>query len=150
MDGDAVEAEPSEPKRLVDIFREVFPYYLAMGMSYNEFWYGNPSLVCDYRKAWEIKQKNEEYARWRSGMYFYDALLKVAPVLRPFAKGRVEPGKYPDRPFPLTEKEAKEQEEQRERENFFAYVKRMEAESERNKKKMESQKKEAINDGQQH
>lgn len=147
MDGDSVEEEPSEPKRLVDIFREVFPYYLAMGMSYNEFWYGDPTLVRDYRKAWEIRQHNEEWARWRNGMYFYDALLKVSPVLRAFAKGKVEPGKYPDRPYPLTEKEAKEQERQREEENFKEYLRRMEAESERNLKLREQAKKEAVENG---
>lgn len=147
MDGDSVEEEPSEPKRLVDIFREVFPYYLAMGMSYNEFWYGDPTLVRDYRKAWEIRQHNEEWARWRNGMYFYDALLKVSPVLRAFAKGKVEPGKYPERPYPLTEKEAKEQERQREEENFKEYLRRMEAESERNLKLREQAKKEAVENG---
>ena len=118
-----------------------------MGMSYNEFWYGDPTLVRDYRKAWEIRQHNEEWARWRNGMYFYDALLKVSPVLRPFAKGKVEPGKYPERPYPLTEKEAKEQERQREEENFKEYLRRMEAESERNLKLREQAKKEAVENG---
>ena len=118
-----------------------------MGMSYNEFWYGDPTLVRDYRKAWEIRQHNEEWARWRNGMYFYDALLKVSPVLRAFSKGKVEPGKYPDRPYPLTEKEAKEQERQREEENFKEYLRRMEAESERNLKLREQAKKEAVENG---
>ena len=118
-----------------------------MGMSYNEFWYGDPTLVRDYRKAWEIRQHNEEWARWRNGMYFYDALLKVSPVLRAFAKGNVEPGKYPERPYPLTEKEAKEQERQREEENFKEYLRRMEAESERNLKLREQAKKEAVENG---
>ena len=109
---------------------------MSMGMTYDEFWNGPPSLVRAYRQAWSIKQKNDEFDRWRRGMYVYDAILRASPVLRPFGKGEFKPMDYPDRPYPLTEKEAKEQEEQRERENFFAYLKRMEAESERNKKKL--------------
>ena len=146
MDGDDLsESEPSQPKSLAEIFTEVFPYYLAMGMTYEEFWFGAPSLVRAYRKAWDIKQHNEEYARWRSGMYFYNALLCVAPVLRPFTKGDVKPGNYPDRPYPLTQKEADEQEREREEENFKRYLAQMEAASERElKRREEAMKKEAI------
>lgn len=138
MDGDDLESEPSSPqeqKSLAELFREVFPYYLAMGMTYDEFWYGNPSLVCDYRKAWEIKKQNEEWARWRQGAYIYDALLKVAPVLRPFTKGKVEAGKYPEEPWPMTEKEARDREEQRRQENFRRFRKMLEKESKQTTKK---------------
>lgn len=131
-------------KSLAELFTEAFPYYLSMGMTYDEFWNGPPSLVRAYRQAWAIKQKNDEFDRWRRGMYVYDAILRASPVLRPFGKGEVKPMDYPDRPYPLTEKEAKEQEAQRERENFFAYLKRMEAESERNKQKREDMKKQEV------
>ena len=148
MDGDDLEeSEPSETKSLAELFTEIFPYYLAMGMSYDEFWHGSPSLVRAYRKAHEIKQKNDEFARWRQGMYVYDALLRVSPILRAFAKGDVKPKEYPDRPYPLTEKEAREQEEQRERENFFKFVEQMEAESERNLKQMKQKEQEVNVDG---
>ena len=82
MDGDDLsESEPSEPKILAEIFRLAFPYYLAMGMTYDEYWRDDPTLVRDYRKAWEIRKKNDEFDRWRRGMYFYDALLRVSPVV---------------------------------------------------------------------
>jgi hypothetical protein len=140
VDGDDLEeSEPSEPKTLAEIFRLAFPYYLAMGMTYDEYWRDDPTLVRDYRKAWEIRKKNDEFDRWRRGMYFYDALLRVSPVLRAFGKGEVKPKEYPDRPYPLTEKEAREQEQQKERENFFAFKKKLEAESKRNLEKMKEQ-----------
>ena len=60
MDGDPVEGEPSEVKTLGETFSLLCPQYMAMGMTYDEFWYGNPSMVRAYRKAWEIKQRAEE------------------------------------------------------------------------------------------
>ena len=77
-------------------------------------------------------------------MYVYDALLRVAPILRAFSKA-TKPEQYIDRPFPLTEKEAEEQERQRERESFFAYLKHMEEESERNRKKRLAAEKQGVN-----
>lgn len=121
---------------------EVFPYYLAMGMSYHEFWRESPSLVRAYRKAYEIRQRNEEWARHRQGAYIYNALLCVAPVMRAaLSKTKVEPGKYPDEPYPLTEKELREREERRERENYERYIAKMEADSERELKRRAEAKK---------
>ena len=97
---------------------EAFPQYLSMGMSYDEFWNYDPSLVKAYRKAWEMKVSQRNWEMWMQGGYIYDALLKVAPVMASGGmggKGKVEPGKYPDRPYPLTEKEVKAQEEARRR-----------------------------------
>ena len=150
MDGDDLESEPSddyEPKSLAEIFRLAFPYYLAMGMTYDEYWRDDPTLVRDYRKAWEIRKKNDEFDRWRRGMYFYDALLRVSPVLRAFGKGEVKPKEYPDRPYPLTEQEAQEREIQRENENTKRFIAQLEAESKRN---LEKAKKEAVKDGREH
>ena len=97
-----------------EIFMEAFPQYLSMGMSYDEFWNYDPSLVKAYRKAWEMKVSQRNWEMWMQGGYIYDALLKVAPVMASGGmggKGKVEPGKYPDRPYPLTEKEVKAQED---------------------------------------
>lgn len=114
------------------MFFNAFPYYMAMGMSYEEYWNGPPYLVCAYRKAWEMKRKNDEWARWRQGDYFYNALLCAAPVLKPFVK-ESKPGKYPDQPWPLTEEEAAEQDEARERAGYEQALARRRAESDREK-----------------
>lgn len=145
MDGDAVKSEePSKettPQNLTELFHKVFPYYMSIGMTYDEFWRGPVWLVKAYREAYILKTRHEEWARWRSGMYVYNALLCVAPVMRAaLSKTPVEPGKYIDEPLPITEKEAKEREEARERANFFAYVKRMEEESEKVLKKRQETK----------
>ena len=154
MDGDRVSGKPSSredrngtggeqspadfPRTYTEVFRAVFPEYLAMGMSYDEFWRMEPSLAADYRKANEIRNKREEWARWRQGAYVYDALVKVAPLLRAFGKGKVEAGKYPEEPWPLTEKEAREQEERTRRQRFERMLAAFKKEGEANRKKREA------------
>lgn len=134
MDGDSVTEEPSErkPVSLAEIFNMLFPRYLAMGMTYDEYWNKSPSLVRAYRKAWQMKREQKNYEMWMQGMYIYNALLCVAPVMRTsFGGGKVEPGKYPDRPYPMSEKEAQEREAEKDRENFERFLAQLKADSKR-------------------
>lgn len=120
-----------------ELFRKVWPEYLAIGMSYDEFWRMDASLARDYRKAYEIRQRREEWARWRQGAYIYDALLRVAPVLRAFGKGKVEAGEYPDEPYPLTNREAEERMEARRRQKMERMLEVFKRESAENVRKRE-------------
>lgn len=131
------------------MFIDVFPQYLAMGMSYDEFWHGKPSLVRAYRKAWQLRRENRNSEAWLMGLYVYDALMCVAPVMRAaLSNERPKPGKYPEEPYPLTEKEAKRREAIQERKDFEAYLAKMNAASERElKRRAEGTKKEAKTDG---
>lgn len=154
MDGDSVTGEPSDepekPLTMTEVFTAVWPQYLAMGMTYDDFWRGPARLAKDYREAQEIRNRREEWARWRQGAYFYDALLRVAPVMRAsFGGGKAEPGKYPDEPWPLTEKEARERAEAHEKENYERYIAQMNAASERELKRRaeEAKKKEVSENG---
>ena len=109
MDGDDLgESEPSEPPTLAEIFTQAFPYYLAMGMTYDEFWHGAPSLVRAYRKAQDMKRHEKNYELWMQGRYIFEA-LRCAPLLVGFPeKGYKVPSGagYPEQPYPLTEQEA--------------------------------------------
>ena len=139
MDGEPVTGDPSTntlaDKSYTEIFIDVFPEYLAMGMSYEQFWHGPAWLAASYRKAHEARHKEEEFGRWRQGMYFYDALVKVAPVMRAFTKRHVEPGKYPEEPWPISPQEAKERERAKKIAQFKRMLATMNKESEANKKK---------------
>lgn len=131
---DVAEAPPAEKRwtTLTQLFKEAFPKYLAMGMTYKEFWRMSPSLVRDYREAYDIRFHAEEWARWRQGAYIYEALLKVAPVMRAaLGKGTVTPGEYVTEPWPLTEKEAREREEAKQMEAFRRMLADMQATSKR-------------------
>lgn len=112
------------------------PQYMAMGMTYDQFWHSNTAAHKAFREAYMMRLHNEEWARWRQGAYTYTALLMAAPVMRAsFGKGKVEPGKYPDEPWPLTEKEAKEREEAKRIRRMEQFMARLEAEQENNQRK---------------
>lgn len=85
------------------MFNEHFPYYLAIGMTYKQYWEEDCTLVKHYRKADEIKQKRVNQEAWLQGMYIYDVLLRVSPVLHAFAKSDVKPVEYLKKPYSITE-----------------------------------------------
>lgn len=131
MDGDAVTAEPST---LTEFFIRMFPYYMTLGMSYDEYWHGPAWLCAAYREAHDMRMKREEWARHRQGAYIYHAILCAAPVIKPFVKD-AKPGKYPDEPWPLTQQEADERERQREIAGYEKALARRRAEIEARKQK---------------
>lgn len=124
---------------------------MLMGMSYDEFWDSNTSVHRTYREVYELRRKQEEWARWRQGAYFFAALICAAPVLNAFSKNH-EPGKYPQEPLPLTEKESREREERDRRINFQNMIERLSKESDNElklrKDKEEQEVSENGNDGQ--
>lgn len=89
------------------IFDDHFPYYLAMGMTYDQFWRDDPKLVKPYRKAWEIQRERANHDAWLQGMYFYEALCDVSPLLHAFAQKGTRPHPYPTKPYGKEEEEQK-------------------------------------------
>lgn len=82
-------------------FYEVFPYYLAIGMTAEQFWEQDCTLVKYYRRAAEIRQELKNQDAWLQGVYFYEALGDIAPVLHAFAKKGTKPTPYRKEPYPL-------------------------------------------------
>ena len=106
-------------------FYEVFPYYLSIGMTPEQYWDGDPLLAKYYRQADEIKQQRRNQELWLQGMYIYEALCDVAPVLQAFAKKGTKPIPYADHPYSLTTKEREDEkklQEKREREKARRYM----------------------------
>ena len=58
------EGSPDESIKYTELFNEVLPHYLAIGMTIDEFWNGDPWLTVTYRKAWDIKRHNENFRAW--------------------------------------------------------------------------------------
>lgn len=103
---------------LTRIFEELCPIYMGYGMTYDEFWYGDPNRAKYYRKAYEIqiKQKDEEF--WIQGMYIYDALCRVSPILHAFSKSGTKPLPYVENPYTkLIQEDKTEKDKQKEIEN---------------------------------
>lgn len=101
---------------LTEIFDEHCPYYLSIGMSYDEFWFENPLRVIAYRKALQIKSEVKKYEFWEQGAYFYESLVNTSVLFRDFVKqGKATP--YPERPYGIEEAKKSEDELQQEAEN---------------------------------
>lgn len=86
-------------------FNELFPYYLAIGMSEEQYWDKDSTLVVAYRKAEELKTNQKNNEMWLQGAYFYDALCRVSPILHAFAKKNAKPLPYPSEAYSLNEKQ---------------------------------------------
>lgn len=96
------------------MFKAVFPYYLSIGMSYHEFWDEDSELVVAYREADERKLERANYEMWLQGLYVYQAIGAIAPVLGLNPK---KPEKYMEKPIPIT-KSAQEANEQQNIDKF--------------------------------
>ena len=98
---------------------------MAMGMSYEQYWYGDPQMVQAYYRAEKLRQKKADEQAWWLGVYVQKALLST--VGNAFLDRGETPYEYPDVPL-LQEKdrerdEAKRQrEEERERLKLVAYL----------------------------
>ena len=96
-------------------FYEVFPYYLSIGMTPEQYWEGDCTLVKYYRKAEEIRNEKRNQEMWLQGMYVYEAICDVSPILHAFAKKGAKPHPYPSKPYAISEKQLKQAREEKER-----------------------------------
>jgi len=92
-------------------FYKHFPFYLSIGMTYDQYWNDDCELVVYYRKANELKNARKNQELWLQGMYIYEALCCVSPVLHAFAKKGTKPHPYRDEPYPISAEEIKEHKE---------------------------------------
>jgi hypothetical protein len=68
-------------------------------------------MVRAYRKAQEFRDKRKNQEKWIQGMYVYESILEVAPILHAFAKKGTKPEPYSKEPYPITEADVREREE---------------------------------------
>ena len=118
-------------------FKDVFPYYLAIGMTYEQFWEQDCELVKYYRKAAQIKQELRNQDAWLHGMYIYEALVDVAPSFR--AMGAKKPMPYRKEPFDLNLRQDKKTVREKEQKSDDKAKAFMEAFSISNNKKFQSE-----------
>ena len=106
-------------------FEELCPYYISIGMTYEQFWYGDVSMTRMYQEAFKIKQRREaietKWTIWEQGLYIYEAFCDVSPILRAFSKA-TEPLQYSKEPYEINKyydeyyrKEKEEEKEENER-----------------------------------
>ena len=116
------------PITYTEYFEALCPIYIAYGMTYEQFWDGDPWMVRAYKKADEIKQERENQAAWLQGLYIYEAIADLSPILRAFSKAR-KPEPYPEEPYTLNtsiskKRQAEKAEEERKKNDqmFIDYM----------------------------
>lgn len=77
-------------------------------MTYEDFWDGDPLIAKYYREAEELRNAKRNTELWLQGMYVYEAIIDIAPILHAFSKKGARAKPYPDRPYPLSSKERKQ------------------------------------------
>ena len=105
-------------KTYTEKFHELFPYYLSIGMTEEQYWDRDSTLVVAYRKAEELKTNRKNQEMWLQGAYVYEALCRVSPLLHAFSKKGTKPVPYIAEPFAITEKQAEYRQEEKEKKNF--------------------------------
>lgn len=99
------EVTPTREKTYTEIFEECFPFYLAIGMSFAEYWEGDSKLAQYYRKAYRIKQDEINNNAWLQGLYIYDAVsTALHNALRGFGKQKPPAKDYAKQPYELNNK----------------------------------------------
>lgn len=105
-----------EDTSLTYFFEKLCPVYMSYGMSYDEFWYKSPYRARFYLEAQKRKIKQQDEYMWVQGMYIYEALCKVSPVLHAFSKKGTKPLPYSEKPYLRDNDDLQSEEEKRQKE----------------------------------
>ena len=105
------------------------PLYIVYGMTYEQYWYGDPWMTRAYAQAYLSRRKVENEQAWIQGAYIANAV--TVAIANAFGKRKVDYLKQPLDLFPKTEAETQE-EIRKEREKLIAWLNRMKS---ANKKK---------------
>ena len=118
--------QPASPKDILNYLDKLFAYALSIGMTYDQYWYGDPALINSYIEAEKLRQRKRNNEMWLQGAYIYQAVGALVPVINPFSKEhRAKP--YLKQPIPISEEEVAEQEQEK-YQRFVDYMfKRVEA-----------------------
>lgn len=109
-----------------DFMERECPYYLAMGMTYEEYWEGSAELTIFFREKAKIERQRKNYEMWLQGAYIYHALMAVAPAFNALAKDHT-PSDYLDDVIPQTKQEAEKQKIRKERKRMEEQMNRFRA-----------------------
>ena len=95
---------------LSKIFDRECPYYMSYGMSYDDYWYGDCFKAKFYREQYVLRLEKEDRDMLIQGMYIYEALCDVSPILHAFSKKGTKPLPYRTKTYSEEIKEKQEKE----------------------------------------
>lgn len=106
--GNELVTSDDSPLSYEQVFYQFLPYYLSIGMDNDDYWYKDCTLTESYRKADELRRKRRNEELWLQGLYVYEAICDVAPILQAFAKKGTRATPYSAEPYAITEKDIAE------------------------------------------
>ena len=98
------ETETNQPGTNQELYATMFPYYLSLGCSYNEFWYGEPWIAAAYLEAELYRREQVNHDLWLQGLYFSNAVNTALANAFWDHKG-IKPDGYLKYPIAFTERE---------------------------------------------
>lgn len=72
---------------------------MAIGMTYEQYWYGDPLMARAFFEADKLRQERENEIAWLHGAYFLRALDTIVGNI--FRKTGSQLAEYPQKPIPL-------------------------------------------------
>ena len=89
---------------------------MAIGMTYDQYWFGDPLMVRAFHKADQLRRKREDENAWLYGLYVKTAIESI--LSQAFKKSGQTPVEYPEEPVSMAhDREVQEAREQRAKEN---------------------------------
>lgn len=82
-------------------------------------------MVVPFREAYRIRQEEQNRMAWLQGMYIYEALCDVSPILHAFAKSGTRARPYPAEPYKFEtnqKKKTKAEIEEEQQQNAVNYM----------------------------
>lgn len=84
----------------LDYYKEqYFDYALTIGMSVEEYWFGDPHLIYRFEQAYSNKRKIEQQNMWLLGTYIQSAISSVPLNVAGFIEKQSQLSKYPECPY---------------------------------------------------
>lgn len=107
MEGEKVANKPSEKVTLGEELVALCKYYMAMGVSWDEYWYGDYCKLKFYEANYYNQKELKNQELWLEGFYSYLAVsTSLSQMFNPQANAR-----YPEKPIEFTAGKTKTAEE---------------------------------------
>ena len=103
----------SPPIAYTEKLKKACPYYMSLGMSYDEYWNGDPEMARYYREADQLRRERKNEEMWWQGLYVYEAICCASPLFQAFAKKGTKARPYTEQPHPVTRRTQKREKVQR-------------------------------------
>lgn len=105
-------------KTLESIYEKQFPFFLSIGMTYEQYWNDDPTLVIPYLEAFDLKRKRKNQEMWLQGLYVYKAIGSFAEIFVGLPAKNAKVQDYMKEPLPLTKEEVELREKKAQKEKF--------------------------------